>query len=176
VSIEIKKVYKQFIPQTRFIGKKYGDSDRIDGGFGFAWQQWLEQNWFDDIIKAAGGQDIVNNLYEDGDACLGLMRYKEGEPFEYWIGLFTPTNTTVPDSFEFIDFEQSYCGISWYYGQEPEIYGKEELAMNKLEENGMSMIADKQGAYWFFERYSPSRFHQKDEHSCVTLDIGFFVQ
>lgn len=31
---EIVKTYKQAIPAMRFIGMKYGDADRVNGGFG----------------------------------------------------------------------------------------------------------------------------------------------
>jgi len=135
----------------------------------------VQNNWFDTILQAAGGKEACDSLYEDGNASLGFMRYKEGEPFQYWIGMFTPPNTEVPEGFDFIDLEQSYCGICWYLGQVPDIFAKEELAMHKLEEHGMTLKTDEQGAIWLFERYSPSRFHQADEHNRVTLDIGFYV-
>lgn len=34
---EIIKVYRQSVPTLRFIGKKYGDSDRVNGTFGKQW-------------------------------------------------------------------------------------------------------------------------------------------
>jgi hypothetical protein len=37
MSAEIIKTYKQEVPALRFIGKKYGDKDRIDGTFGKYW-------------------------------------------------------------------------------------------------------------------------------------------
>ena len=36
----IVKTYRQSIPAMRFIGKKYGDEDRVDGGFGKQWGVW----------------------------------------------------------------------------------------------------------------------------------------
>ena len=173
--MEIINSYKQTIPKVKFIGKKYGDVDRVDGGFGFAWKQWITNNWFEPIEKAAGGREACQAIYEDGNACLGYMRYKEGEPFEYWIGMFTPVDTEVPEGYESVDVEQSNCGICWYYGQEPDIYGKEDQAMNKLRELGMTIKSDNQDAFWFFERYSPNRFDKADEKGCVVLDIGFYV-
>src|SRR5690606_13196916 len=112
---------KQAIPAVKFIGKKYNDTDRVNGGFGFAWQQWLEQNWCDPIIEAAGGIDALTNLYEDGFSNLGYMRYKEGEPFEYWIGIFAPPETEIPNGYDGFHIEASNCGICWYKGQEPDI-------------------------------------------------------
>ena len=48
---EITKVYRQSMESTRFIGKKYGDNDRVDGGFGAKWDEWFSHGWFD-IIKS----------------------------------------------------------------------------------------------------------------------------
>ncbi len=81
MSAEIIKVYKQDVPALRFIGKKYGDKDRVDGMFGKYWCEWHEKGWFDLIEKQADKE--LNSIYEDGDAYIGLMRWKEGEPFEY---------------------------------------------------------------------------------------------
>lgn len=175
--MEIVKAYTQVLPPVRFIGKKYGDSDRVDGSFAFAWQKWMDEDSFMPIIEAAGGQLVLDQLYEDGNACLGLMRYKPDvpDPFQYWIGLFTPASTIVPEGYEYVDFEASHLGVCWYLGQEPDIYGKEDLAMYKLEERGHKCITDNEGAFWFFERYSPQRFNEKDSDGNVILDIGFFI-
>lgn len=174
--MEIVKAYTQTLPSVRFIGKKYSDTDRVDGGFGFAWKDWMDNESFKPIIESAGGQLILDQLYEDGDACLGLMRYKPEEPFQYWIGLFTPESTIVPEGYEYVDFHHSHLGICWYLGQEPDIYGKEDLAMQKLEGQGYKCVTDEQEAFWFFERYSPKRFNVKDSDGNVVLDIGFFIE
>lgn len=174
-NVEIIKTYKQSIPNVRFIGKKYGESDRVDGSFGFQWQEWLKNDSFAPIEKAVGGSEACQTLYEDGDACLGYMRYKEGEPFEYWIGMFTPEGTEVPEGYDSIDIKAANCGICWYYGQESEIYAREDQAMNKLKEMNMIIKRDEQGALWFFERYSSKRF-VSDGNGYLTLDIGFYVE
>jgi hypothetical protein len=43
---EIIKTYKQHVPALRFIGKKYGDQDRVNGGFGVKWGEWFSNRWF----------------------------------------------------------------------------------------------------------------------------------
>jgi len=82
---EIIKAYRQSVPALRFIGKKYGDSDRVNGGFGKQWGDWFEQGLFGIIEAKIKGS--LKTVYEDGDAYIGLMRWKDGEPFEYWIGI-----------------------------------------------------------------------------------------
>lgn len=51
--MEIVKTYRQSIPATRFIGKKYGDEDRVNGGFGQQWGEWFQNGWFD-VLEEAG--------------------------------------------------------------------------------------------------------------------------
>jgi len=42
---QIIKTYRQSVPAMRFIGKKYGFEDRVDGHFGALWQQWFANGW-----------------------------------------------------------------------------------------------------------------------------------
>ncbi len=45
------------------------------------------------------------------------MRWKDGQLFEYWIGLFTPETTLAPDGFEYVDFPERQLGVCWVYGK-----------------------------------------------------------
>ena len=76
---EIIKSYKQSVRALRFIGKKYGDSDRVNGTFGAKWGEWFNNGWFGEIEKQTDGK--LKDIYEDGDAYIGLMRGGHGEPF-----------------------------------------------------------------------------------------------
>ena len=174
MSAEITKVYKQDVPTLRFIGKKYGDNDRVDGMFGKQWGDWFKNGWFDIIVKQTD-QDL-KALYDDGDAYIGLMRYKEGEPFEYWIGVFMPEGTAVPDGFEYRDFPKSTLGVCWIYGKESEVYKLEDKCAEKLEENGHKITKDKEDAFWFFERYGCPRFTTPDEKGNIILDICWHIK
>lgn len=171
--MEIIKSYVQQVPATRFIGKKYGDADRVDGGFGKQWDEWNGNGLFAPIEKAAGD---VSSLFEDADATIGLMRWKEGEPFEYWIGKFTPVGTAVPEDYGFVDFPAAKLGVCWLYGEFDTLFGKEHLAGKRLSEQGYKCIGDEKGAFWFFERYACPRFTAPDEKGNVVLDIVFFVE
>jgi len=171
--MEIIKTYVQEIPATRFIGKKYGDADRMNGGFGNQWDEWWGKGLFAPIEKAAGD---VSSLFEDADATIGLMRWKKDEPFEYWIGKFTPADTVVPEGYSFVDFPASKFGVCWYYGEFDTLFGQEHLAANRLGEQGQKVIGDEKGAFWFFERYASPRFTVPDEKGNVVLDIVHFVK
>ena len=168
--MRITRIYRQHMPARRFIGKKYGDGDRTGGNFGGKWGEFFENGWFDLLEQAADG------AFEDAGAYIGLMRVRDGEPFEYWIGMFLPAGTPVPDGFAFRDFAEGELGIGWLYGPEGELYGHETDVAVKLAEEGIRIRNDRAGACWFFERYGCPRFTAPDEQGNVILDIGFFVE
>ncbi|NLJ96598.1 MAG: hypothetical protein GX321_05545 [Clostridiales bacterium] len=168
---EVIKTYKQSVPAMRFIGKKYCDEDRVDGGFGKQWGEWFSNGWFDQLEKSFN----LKELYEDGDAYIGLMRWKEKEPFEYWIGVFCPENAVVPEGFEYVDFDEADLGVVWLYGKEHEVYGQEHKCAKACENEGYNIIPDENGAYWFFERYACPRFTTPDEDGSIILDICHYI-
>ena len=55
---EIKKVFKENIPNMRFIGKKYSE-------FGH-WDEFWANDWFGLLEKAMGGTDAILNIWENG--------------------------------------------------------------------------------------------------------------
>lgn len=169
---EIIKTYRQSVPAMRFIGKKYEDKDRVNGGFAKQWEEWFSNGWFEVLEKSCNPK----SAYEDGDAYVGLMRWKEGEPFEYWIGMFCPNNTQVPDGYSFLDFNESDLGVVWLYGKEYELYGQEHKCADSCLKEGYKIIPDSQGAYWFFERYVCPRFTEPDEKGNIILDICHFIE
>jgi hypothetical protein len=171
---EIIKVYRQPIPALRFIGKRYGDDDRVSGMFASKWNEWWQNGWFDELGKQIGRH--LSEIYEDGDAYLGMMRWKEDEPFEYWIGMFLPENTPVPEGFMHIDFPRSALGVCWVYGKEGDVYLNEAKCDEKLKNEGFEVIPDEKGALWFFERYGCPRFTVPDDNGNVTLDICYFIK
>lgn len=171
---EIIKEYVQAIPDTRFIGIKYGDKDRVDGGFGYQWEEWNKSERFK-ILEELLTEDFIKT-YEDCKAYVGLMRWKEGEPFEYWIGMFLPKDSNVPQGFDYVDIEAGRLGVCWIQGPVEELFCNEEECGKRLGEKGYEVIADKEGAWWFFERYACPRFTQNDEQGNVILDICHFIK
>ena len=129
---EITKVYKQSVGAMRFIGKKYGDNDRVDGNFGAKWGEWFENSWFDTIEKQIAGS--LKDVYEDGDAYIGLLRNKSGEPYQYWIGMFTPENTEDTGGYEVIDFPGGLYAVVNYADNDAE--GAHKHIQKWVEESG----------------------------------------
>jgi predicted transcriptional regulator YdeE len=160
------------MPASRFIGKKYGDEDRVNGYFSAKWGEWHQNDWFSDIEKASG---YNTDFFEDAGAYIGMMRCKNGEPFEYWIGIFAPEGTTVPEGFQSIDLPARTLGVCCICGAEPDIYGKDDLVMEAFRNNGIAPVTDPDGAYWFFERYACPRFTTPDENGYVILDHCYYV-
>ncbi len=169
---QIVKTYAQDVPAFRFIGRKYKDSDRVNGSFGAKWSEWFKNGWFDQVEKMTDKK----RDYEDSDAYIGLMRCKENEEFEYWIGIFMPEGTKVSEDFSYIDFPKSKLGVCWVYGQEKELYMHEEECAKELVNNGFEIIPDDKGAYWFFERYGCPRFTTPDDKGNVILDICHYIK
>jgi hypothetical protein len=166
--VEIIKVYREKLPELRLIGKRYTDNDRgTDGGYGWKWGEWFEKGYF----KTLEG---LGSLPENGDAYLGCMRCN-GE-FEYWIGMFFPKNTPVPEGFMYAAIPAGDVGICWLYGHENtgELYGAgpHNMCMEKFKEQGWE-FAD---TPWFFERYNCPRFTEPDENGKVILDYGIYLK
>ena len=171
---EIIKSYVQQVPAVRFIGVKYGDEDRVEGGFGSKWGEWFANDRFSKLEALI--TEELRNSYEDTDAYLGLMRWKEGEPFQYWIGMFLPEGTATPEGYDYIDIPEAKLGVVWLQGPEGELYGKECKCAEQISKDGYEIIQDKEGASLFFERYGCPRFLEKDEEGRVILDICHYVR
>lgn len=165
---EITKVFKEEVPAMRFIGKRYHDY----GG----WGEWFANGWFDTIENSMGGTDQILAVWENGGAYVGLERRKNGELLEYWIGMFTPGNTEVPEGFEQIDLPKSSLGTCWIYGREDEVHGAVGNCWEAVRNAGMEIAADDDGAVMSFENCLCPRFTTPDEKGNVILDYCYFVK
>ncbi|MCQ2505679.1 MAG: GyrI-like domain-containing protein [Lachnospiraceae bacterium] len=161
----IIQVYKQALPKTKFVGKRYTEADRENGVFSNKWSEWYQSAWFD-ILEAES-----RDLFDDSDAYIGLSRIEEGKPFEYWIGMFLPVHANVPEGFEAMEFEAREVGVCWVKGTEPDIYF--HCCLDTLEKNGLEWAADATGVKWCFERYVSPRFTEPDENGEVIVDQCF---
>jgi len=156
------KTYRQSVGAMRFIGKKYASGAQ-------AWGEWNDDT--DNLLKSKMEINL-KDLYEDGDALIGLMRHADGDHnnFEYWLGYFTPEGTPVPEGFEYEDFPKKDIGTCWLYGHQDEVFAVEPLAYEKLGEEGFEPIDD-----WWFERYHPMRT-EEDKKGNIIIDICFFIR
>jgi len=162
MSVEITKVYKQDVPAMRFIGKK-----------GLDWGAWWQNGWFDILEKCV--DENFKKTYEDWNSYLGLIRHKEGDPFDYSVGMLLPENTAVPEGFEYRDFPKGTFGVCWVYGKENEVHGKSGECKKRLEEQGYKILCDADGAYWYIERDGCPRFTTPDEKGNVITDVCFML-
>lgn len=173
---EIIKVYKEQLPAVRLIGKRYTNDDRgEDGSFAGKWQEWFEQVGMK-TLDALGEHPDVEHGY------LGCMSYSDRHGFAYWIGMFFPQDTSVPDSFDYADIPEGTAGICWIYGKEQEdnIYGMHDACMKKLTEHDMGNFRNDFAGpddnwLWFFERYNHPRFTTPDEDGKIILDYGMYL-
>ena len=168
---KVVKAYRQSVPATRFIGIKYGDEDRVNGGFGEQWNEWHKQERFKFLEENCPKVD-----FEDSDACIGLMRWKEEEPFQYWVGKFFAEGADVPEGFDFVDFPASELGVGWLYGKRSYIFAKEDLAFSACDKQGVKCIPDSEDATWFFERYASDTPPRPKKKGKFILDVCFFAE
>lgn len=164
---EIVKTYTEEIPQCRFIGRKYTDADRgEDGSFGNLWGKWFQEGLFAKL-------EINKSLPDMGASYIGFMR---GCPdFEYWIGVFFPSGTKVPEGFEAVDLAAGSIATSWIKGhhENGEIYGTEphNACVKAAKDQGITI--PKLSIY--FERYNHTRFGVAGEGGKVILDYCIYL-
>ena len=161
---EIKKVYRQEVPEMCFIGKKTYD-----------WGAMFQPGGFDVIEKYVNKE--FKERYEDSDAYLGLYRFKEGDPVEYFIGMFLPLNTPVLEGFVKFDFPKSTLGVCWVYGKESEVHGKTGEVKKRLEDEGYKILPyQNNDIIWVVERDGCPRFTTPDEKGNVITDVCYYLE
>lgn len=164
---EIISVYREDLPKVRLVGKLYTDQDRNEhGSFANQWGEWLQNDWFAPLEKLS-----VANI-NDG-ASVGCMRFNQGI-FEYWIGMFCPEDTDVPDGYSYVDIPGGDIGVTWIKGREDngEIFGFHNQSVAAIKEKGWEFAENP----WFFERYNCPRFTAPDDSGEVILDYCMYLK
>lgn len=167
---EIIKLYRQSLPAMKFVGRCYGESDKENGTFGNIWDEWFRNGLFEPLKL----KDNIEEPFEDCDAYIGLCRCKDDEPFQYWIGVFMPPDTTVPDGYDSLEFDACDIAVCWVYGKEPDIYF--HCCLDRMKEEGFEWAADKRGVKWCFERYDCPRYTEPDNEGNVILDLCYYIK
>lgn len=165
---KIIKTYKEKFPALRLIGLPYTDKDRNSfGSFSEKWNEWFKTGKFEILEK-------LQSLPDNENAYVGCMRMNN-DMIEYWIGMFFPAGTLVPEGFQYVDIDEGFVGTNWIYGSESngEIYGYKphNACMEKLRENNWQS-ADT----WCFERYNCPRFTTPDQFGNVILDYCIYLK
>lgn len=160
MAVKIIKYDIENWPSARLIGRKYEDSGH--------WGEWWENDWFTILEKQ-------QSLPMNGNSYIGAMRVVNGE-FEYWIGMFFPADSEVPEGFTYVDIEPLSYAVFYLYGNEhnSELFGVEphNRCLEMLKEQGVKRYEDN----WCFERYNCPRYTTPDEQGKVILDYGISIE
>lgn len=159
MAVKIIEIKKESCPAARLIGKKYGEAPN--------WGEWWENNWFETL-------EAKERLTFNGDAYIGAVHIVDGMP-EYWIGMFFPADTEVPESFEYVDIEPLDYAVCYLSDKENsgEFYTMDthNMCLAKLKTCHFKRKEDD----WCFERYNCPRFTTPDEKGNVILDYGISI-
>lgn len=170
--IQIQNAHRESLPAMRLVGRRYTNFDRgASKGYGEKWREATEPGGLLDQINALPHPEGVEH------GCLGFMRCDgTDEGFEYWIGVFCPAGTDVPDGLDFLDVPAGEAGVCWLFGREKDgIFGQHGRCEKALKRQGWRLATDPQGYTVFFERYA-RRWEEPDDKNRVILDYGIYLQ
>ncbi|HBN83730.1 MAG TPA: hypothetical protein DDZ89_07775 [Clostridiales bacterium] len=168
---KIINTYKQSVPAMRFIGR----NDPLKGrgwGDGATWTALGE------IEKAAGGSEVINGFFEDAGAYIGFLHLDQDlKLLGYWIGIFVPADTQVPEGLDYFDFSPQNFGVAWIQGKDMSDIGKQfGKVIEHLQAAGMEIVLQNDGSRFQFERYPCPRYTTPDENGNIICDYCFFVK
>ena len=159
----IKNVYRESFPAVRLIGRRYSGEEN----FKKLWEKSFREGLF-------GPLEALPQLEGHDGGYIGAMRIADGM-LEYWIGLFLPAGTAVPEGYDFADIDAMDFAVFWRYGsdQTGELYGLEahNECLAQFPEHGFLRREDD----WCFERYNCPRFTEPDAEGKVILDYGISI-
>ena len=164
---DISRIFPDPHPALRFIGKRYGDPGH--------WGEWFAGGLFDRVERAMGGVEAAAALWENAGGYVGLERRARGELCEYWIGMFAPPGTAVPEGFECLDVPAGIFGTCWLHGPEGEVHSLIPACREALINAGLPPAVDAGGCEISFENGLCPRFTTLDGDGNVILDYGFIV-
>lgn len=153
-------VKRESAPAMRLIGKKYKQNPN--------WSEWWQNDWFSLLEKN-------ERLPINGDAYIGAVHIVNGMP-EYWIGMFFPAATEVPDGFAFIDMEPSEYAVCYLSAKENSGDFDTMDTYNRCLEQLKSLGFKRKEDSWCFERYNCPRFTAPDEMGNVILDYAISIE
>jgi hypothetical protein len=153
--MEIKRVFEETVPASRFIGKKNSE-----------WELFWKNGWFETLEKA-GGKSEFDYV---------AMKRVVGGDVEYWIGMLFDVDAVVPEGFDFVDFDEFKAAVFWLYGNPDngELYGLEthNKCLAELPSHGFERRED----YWCIERCNCPRYTTPDDKGNVILDYYISIE
>lgn len=160
MAVQILEIKEESCPAARFIGKRYPGPGN--------WGEWWENGWFD-ILEQIPGLPINDNGY------IGAVHIVDGAP-EYWIGMFFPEDTLVPEGFSAVDIPPLDYAVCYLYAKEgdPALYSMDTHNACLEALNGSGFVRKEDD--WCFERYNCPRFTSPDEHGNIILDYAISVK
>jgi len=176
----IIKTYKHGIPALRFIGKKYWEANLSYKAKAISYnlKTWCYHGLFDVIER----QLLINQpdkeiktLYEGADSYTGLVVNCGTEVFDYWIGMFMPEDTPVPQGYEKIDFPKSSLAVCRVYGKKNFIINYDTECRKRLADEGIELKEDLESKAVFFQRFLWRDFFKEDEYGNRVLEYCYFI-
>ncbi len=162
----IIKTYKQEIPALRFIGKKYTETEFSEKSVLNSLDDWCFKKMFDAILETSHeGLD-----FGGANSYIGLMKNADGKVSEYWIGMFMPQGTAVPQVYEMIDFPSSTLAVCGVYGKRDAIINYDSECRKKLTEEGIQL----KNEGWFFQRFNWRDFFKEDKFGKRVLEYCYY--
>lgn len=163
---EIIRVYEEAMPACRFVGQRH---PAREGGYAAQWEEWFGAGRTDALLPLA--DEAWRAAFPGADSLLGLMRVKDGELLEYWIGLCLPPETEPPEGFGFLDLGAARLGVCWLKGREPDIYRHADECLSRMALAGLLPAQSPGGETLLMERYQHPRFTQPDAEGRRILDF-----
>lgn len=171
--MQIVNMYYERMPAFRLVGKRYTSVDlNAAGMLDDRFNEWFQNGWFNFLFNLGGFP---------GHEYTALCAYENKGTMAWWIGVFAPENTTVPEGFSFMDFPPGIVGMCWMRGYRytGEIFSNVSFdkCKKKLLDAGNTFRMDFNGetCQWSFQRYDNTRFFIPDSDGKVIMDYGVYL-
>ena len=170
---EIVQILEEKQPAALFVGRKY-DPEKWTVPPAM-WGTAFEEGWFD-TLEVLLPEDWAES-FPNADAYIGLEYARGISCDEYWVGMWLPVDTPIPEGFGGLEFPECTLATAYVRGREEtgEIYGCEAECLEAFARQGR--MPRMEGAnYWIFERYACPRFTTPDDEGRVILDMCCIVE
>jgi len=167
-------IYRQKLPQMRFIGKCYKEKlldfsyKKILDNF----NSWCINKHFEKIEKMADAD--LKTFYDGTNAYICMMRKTAGGIIEYYLGMFMPKDTNVPKGYETIDFNKSEIAVSCVYGKRNNLIHYDNECRKKLTDEKM-MEENSNFKEWSFLRFNWYKYFNEDKFGNSALEYCYYI-